>query len=272
MKTITKIKSLALMLFCVFQTLNAQPPVAAPVPTKSAANVKSIYSDAYTNITAITKALVWGQGTVTSFITPFTNDHMMKFTSLDWVPIQCDTKLNIADMDSIHFDVYLAAQYANFQFGMYSYAYSGVPVYEIYYTPFVSGPTGQWISVNMPLQYFKDKGMDCKGINLLRFKGKMEVYVDNIYAFKGAPSAVNEVKEDQSFKIYPTVVSDNLIFESAENITKMSLYNTTGQLVKAINVNSDKTSVDLSSLKAGSYIISAQSVSGKVLSKRIVKL
>jgi len=271
MKTITKLSiSLLFLAFSIQLNHAAVPTTPAPTPTRASSNVKSMYSDAYTNITVIQKALVWGQKTVTEFITPFTNDHMMKFTSFDWVPIQCDQQVNISDMDSIHFDVYLAVQYANFQFGLYSYAYSGVPAIEIYYTPIVSGPVGQWISVNMPMQYFEDKGI--KVINLLRFKGKNEVYVDNIYAFKGAPSAVHEVNEDQLFKIYPTVVSENLNLESVGDIAKISLYNTTGQLVKSININSDRASIDVSSLRAGSYIVSALSVSGKVLSNRIIKL
>ncbi len=278
MRIYTKLSLIAFMIISAMQTANAQQPtVPAPTPKNPAANVKSIYSNTYQNITPITKFLYWGgETTVSALIAPFgTTDSIMQFTSLNTIRIQCDKAVDISDMDSLHIDGYLAQKYSESKLYLGTLVTGATSITASVPKKMASSngnPIGSWFSQNIPIQYFKDNGQDCKNINFLMFIGKVEVYIDNIYAFKGAPSAVNEVKEDQSFKIYPTVVSDNLSFESAENITKMSLYNTTGQLVKAININSDKASVDLSSLRAGSYIVSAQSVSGKVLSKRITKI
>jgi len=184
---------------------------------------------------------------------------MMKFSNMNYVPIQCDQKVNISDMDSLHIDAYLAVQYAEVKLSLYSFGYTsnGVTV------PAVSVPMpnklsvgngyslGTWISIDIPIQYFKDNGQDCKGINLLRFDGKTEVYIDNIYAFKGAPSAVNVVNDHQSLKFYPTMVTDNLNFESSENLKKICLYNTMGQLVAVYSVNSEKSTINMSTLKIG---------------------
>jgi len=56
MKTITKLSiSLLFLAFSIQLNHAAVPTTPAPTPTRASSNVKSIYSDAYTNITAITK-------------------------------------------------------------------------------------------------------------------------------------------------------------------------------------------------------------------------
>ena len=56
--------------------------------------------------------------------------------------------------------------------------------------PFVKMKQGEWVSISIPLCYFKDK-LDISKVSMLRLRvggyDAMESYVDNIFAYKGNP-------------------------------------------------------------------------------------
>lgn len=278
MRINTKLSFIAFMIISGIQLSNAQQPtVPAPTPKYPSANVKSIYCNTYQNITPITKFLYWGgETTVSALIAPFgTTDSIMQFTNLNTIRIQCDKAVDISDMDSLHIDGYLAQKYSESKLYLGTLVTGANSITASVPKKMASSngnPIGSWISQNIPIQYFKDNGQDCKNINFLMFIGKVEVYIDNIYAFKSSPSAVNVVNDNQSLKFYPTAVTDNLNFESSENLKKICLYNTVGQLVAVFSVNSEKSTINMSSFRSGSYIISAQGISGKITTKHITKL
>ena len=253
-----------------------QPPAqAAPIPTRASANVKSIYSDTYTTLNNTKLAdLPWGQTTITGFVTLFGNDNMIKLTNFDWVPISLDPQLDISDMDSIHIDAYLSNQTSQINLGLYTYpnAVTGTPEISSYSSYWAQSQSGKWVSIDMSLKEFNDQGQNCKNINVLRFRGSSEVFIDNIYAYKRSVTGISDVKNDDSFKIYPTKVVNVLNLESLENIKIINIFNTTGQSVGSFSVNAEKATVNLSTLNPGSYIVTTQFSSGKTLSKRIIKL
>jgi hypothetical protein len=276
MKKITKISVFALLLLCGFQGTNAQAPTtAASIPTRVSANVKSIYSDTYTTFNNTKLAdMAWGQATVMTFVKLFGNDNMIKLTSFDWAPISIDPQLDISDMDSIHIDAYLSTNTSQFNLGLYTYPDPATYTPEIAaYSSYWTGVNpGKWISIDMSLKEFNQQGQDCKKVNVLRFRGFSVVYIDNIYAYKSSVTGISEIKNDNSLKIYPTVVASDLHLVSIENINEINIFNITGQSVGTYNINAVKTTIDLTHLNSGSYIVSTRLTSGKVLSNRIIKL
>ena len=251
------------------------PTQAAPTPKRASANVKSIYCDIYPTFNnTILADMAWGQSTITDFIKLFGNDNMIKLTNFDWVPISIDPQLDISDMDSIHVDAYLSNQTSQFNLGLYTYpdVVNGNPEISSYSAFWAESQPGKWISIDMSLKEFNEQGQDCKKINVLRFRGSSEVFIDNIYAYKSSTTGISDIKNDDSFKIYPTVVGSILNLESIGNIKKINIFNTTGQSVGTFSVNEGKTKINISYLKSGYYIVSTQFYSGKVQSKQIIKL
>jgi hypothetical protein len=277
MKTITKISGFALMLFlCGFQTANAQAPTqSAPTPRRAAANVKSLYSDAYTPFNNMKLAdMPWGQATVTTPVKLFGTDNMLKMTNFNWVPISLSFELDISDMDSIHMDVFLgiAKSHLGMGFTTYKSVDGTIPEVTVYSTQGTPDNIGSWVSLDVALKEFEDQGQNCKKIDVLRVLGSGTVYLDNIYAYKGSATGISEIENDKSLKIYPTVVTNSLNIESTESINKINIFNTTGQTVGTFNAIAGKSAINLSYLNSGSYIVSTRLSSGRILSKRIIKL
>lgn len=275
MKKITQICSSALLfLFCGFQLAIAQAPTqSAPIPTRAETDVKSIYSDTYSPISSVTIRINgWGQLCTTEFITLFGNDNMLKITSFDWAPVRISQGIDISDMDSLHIDAYFSNDRSQINTGLMNYYITGVPDVVKYSSNYISHQMGNWVSYNVAITEFIDQGQDCKNINVLRIRGGGEVYLDNIYAYKGVMAGVSDIQTDNSFKIYPTVVADVLNVESIEAIQKTTVFNITGQSVGVFNVKQGKSILDLSYLNSGAYTISTQFSSGRIISKRVVKL
>jgi len=275
MKTITKISVIALLL-CGFQVSNAQSPTqAAPTPKRAAANVKSFYSDFYTPVNNTTVFdMRWGQTTVKEFVKLFGNDNLIKMTNMNWDILGIQAGGDVSDMDSIHVDAYLSTATSFLAVGIYTYKSvdSTIPEISVFSTYKTPSAAGKWVSIDIPLKEFKDAGQPCTMVNALRFNGSSTVYLDNIYTYKGVKTGIADIKNDNSLKIYPTVVASNLHLESIENIKEVNIFNTTGQSVGTFSINAEKSTINLKNLNSGSYIVSTRLTSGKVLSKRIIKL
>jgi hypothetical protein len=275
MKKITKISVFALLLLCGFQGANAQAPTtAAPTPTQAASNVKSFYSDVYSPLNGTSVfSMAWGQASVMTFVKLFGSDNLIKMTTMDWDILGLTAPCNVSDMDYLHLDAYLSTANSFLQVGLYTYQNPSLslPEISVFSSYKAINSAGKWVSIDIPLKEFKDGGQPCTEVDCIRFNGASTVYVDNIYTYKIA-TGISNIKNDNSLKIYPTVVVSDLHLESIENIKEINIFNTTGQSVGTYGINALKSTINLSSLNSGSYIVSTRLTSGKVLSNRIIKL
>ena len=153
---------------------------AAPVPTKSADDVKSIYSNAYTPITEYYYG-GWGQSTAVATET-IEGDDMLHLTNYNYLGFEYtpNTGFSIADMDYIHIDI-LPMQ--EMQFGITPIMTGGVTEKS---TLVGTLNVKEWNSIDLPLADF---GFDCENYNTFQLKidrgtGVEVVYVDNIYFWK----------------------------------------------------------------------------------------
>jgi hypothetical protein len=73
----------------------------------------------------------------------------------------------------------------------------------------------------------------------------------------------------ESINIYPNPTTDNLIIETPEKAT-FEILNIQGQLIKRIEVSSNKTNVDVSTLTSGMYFVKAKMKNGFAV-KKIIK-
>lgn len=159
------------------------PTIAAPVPQHAAEDVKSIFSNAYTNITSLVLNNAGNPPLEMTQITPFEGDDMMRFTSLNWGLIKFDPFIDLNDMDYIHFDVWA----------------EGTPSIKAGLGGWASQPTTDalalkpgWTSFDIPLNVFRNLSVDLTNVIVLRLISSNgfaigRLYFDNIYAYKGDP-------------------------------------------------------------------------------------
>jgi hypothetical protein len=170
MKKIT----LLFTLFC-FALGFAQPETAAPTPSKAAADVISVYSDAYSTI-ATNVNPNWGQQTQTNEI-QIEGDNTLEYANLNYQGLEY-LQTDVSAMEYVHLD-YKTADASSIEFFVIS---ANPTVENAYSIPVV---TGDWQSIDIPLSVY-NANLD----RVFQFKtvGNGTVYLDNLYYWK-APSA-----------------------------------------------------------------------------------
>lgn len=84
---------------------------------------------------------------------------------------------------------------------------------------------------------------------------------------------VNENYFENNLQVYPTLVDDLFTVETSIEITKITIHNSVGEVVKLVsNFNEHANTVDFKKFDAGIYFVQITSKKYGVLSKRIVKL
>jgi len=96
-----------------------------------------------------------------------------------------------------------------------------------------------------------------------------DFFIDN---FRITDNSVLSTSNDdlEGFSLFPTIVEQDLKFNSLENVSQLSVYNLLGQQVFRAAPNTRNSSVNLSSLKAGMYMVRVQ-VGDAIGTYKIVK-
>jgi len=153
----------------------AGPSNSPAAPTKDAADVISVYSDAYTDI-ATNYNPGWGQsGSVNTTFDPGDGNNVMVYTNFNYQGTEL-TATDMAAMEYLHLDIWVES--------------SDETVYKV--TPIGGGEKlvnitttpGSWSSVDIPLTSFT--GVNFSAVNQMKFAEGIgnNIYLDNIYFWK----------------------------------------------------------------------------------------
>ena len=159
-------------------------PAAAPAPTLPAAQVFSIYSDAYTS-TATRGTGSWGQSTIEQEVQLAEGDKAFYYTTSNYIGWELNGNTTIGDMTAypkLHMDIYVAEAGA-------------IEFTPIWGTEALKKYTLQagWNAIDI------DLATDFVGINLANiFQLKWAAmpatcYIDNVYFYNATPSATENV-------------------------------------------------------------------------------
>lgn len=156
------------------------PAEAAPTPqARDAANVISIYGDAYTNLPG-TDYPDWGQATIVSQV-PLAGNNALKFTGLNYQGIQLAASQNVTGMEFLHLDFWTVSST-----GLSVFLISPGPVEKAYA---LSVPTTGWASIDIPLSAFSPVNLG--DIIQMKFEGNGDIYLDNIYFYTAGGGTVS---------------------------------------------------------------------------------
>jgi hypothetical protein len=233
------------------------PTVAAPTPTRPAASVISLFSNAYTDVAGTDWFPNWGQTTVVTEVQIATNP-TKKYTNFNYQGVQFATPINASTMNYLHIDLWTPSM-TSFKVFLINIAPLAQKEQEVVLTPALSG----WNSFNIPLASYNTIVMT--GIGQLKLESVpagTTAYLDNLYFFKTGVGTNDLAFANDLFTATPSVsdasVSINLT-EKVQGSTQITLTNIAGQSVyeKTLTANSNAQTINVSTkaLAAGVYII-----------------
>jgi hypothetical protein len=266
------------------------PTVAAPTPpARPAADVKSIFSDAYAPIATLNYAGADGQPS---------NDNTF---NTSWCPMNTslvqvagnDTNLVVGSpcegvsflsgrfdattFTHFHIDIWTPTptldKSFNVKFSNWNNTAGEVNAIEFSVTNgnFLTNPNpGTWISLDIPLANFTPVNGASRN-DLVQFiisTNLNTVYYDNLYLHKNTLGVSSF--EAANIKMYPNPASTSFTIEAQSSVENVTVYNMLGQEVINTMPNNQQAIIDISTLTTGVYIVKA-SINGVVSSSRLVK-
>ena len=213
-------------------TGSTEPTVAAPTPSQDAANVKSVFSDTYTDIAGTNLDTNW-QGDLVSETVNIGGSDAIKYSNVKFIGMQLAGDTDFSDMEFLHVDIWTP----------------DATVLEI--TP-ISPPNetlvelaglqqGEWQSFDIPVGDFT--GVDFTKI--LQFKIDAQkgvnpavVYMDNLYFYKSGSTSSGCSGTPVAATAFP------INFESCESF--LSTFTDSGSITTELADNPSKTGINTS--------------------------
>ncbi len=90
------------------------------------------------------------------------------------------------------------------------------------------------------------------------------------YRFDGT-SSIKDVASNQGIKLYPNPVNNKMFIEAQVPVKQITIYNANGKVVKVINDNNKKVSIDVSGLFSGNYLMKIKTTNSQTIAKQFIK-
>ena len=168
------------------------PTSAAPTPTKPAANVISLYSNAYTNRTVDTWSASWDQADLTDL--QIAGNDTKKYTNLVFAGIEFTSSvINVTNAEFYHIDIW-TPDATNFKVKLVDFGangiYGGGDDVEYEYT--VTPPTlNTWVSYDIPMSSFTGLTTKAHLAQMIFVSSNSTVYVDNVFFWANTVLPIN---------------------------------------------------------------------------------
>jgi hypothetical protein len=169
----------------------APPPTAPTPPTLPAADVISLFSNAYRNVTVDTWSADWDVADVTDF--QIAGDDVKAYSNFQFAGIEFGSQtINATEMTHFHIDVWVPDDGTVFRVKLVDFGANGIfgggddSEHEIAFTASSTPPlaTETWLPLDIPLADFT-RLMNREHLAQLILSGNpSKVYVDNIYFHK----------------------------------------------------------------------------------------
>lgn len=182
--------------------LTPKPTTPAPTPNRAAADVISLYSNAYTNVPVDTWNTRWQFSTAEEFFDKVQNDDIIRYRNLNFVGIEfVSNTINATSMTHFHIDIWTpdavtAAKTFKVllvDFGANNAFGGGDDTsHELTFrAPLIT--SGNWVSIDVPLTAFTGLTRRSNLAQMVLSGEYPNVYIDNVYFYKsgggGGPTA-----------------------------------------------------------------------------------
>ncbi|MFY0602565.1 MAG: carbohydrate binding domain-containing protein [Flavobacteriaceae bacterium] len=240
--------------YTVSFVVDTAPTTAAPTPpSRAAADVVSLYSDAYTDVASNFDAGWCNANSVEEVM--IAGNATQKYLGNACQGIVLNNGIDVTSFTQLHVDIYIAdgTDLTSSVFNLKFVQQPGGAALEINLnvasTPALTA--GSWLSLDIPVDLtgfdgFKEFGITSNLNNI--------VWYDNLYVHKNTTLSTKNFNI-ANVSLYPNPATSILNINSQETIQSVSIYNILGREIKTIMVNSKEPSIDVENLSAGIYII-----------------
>ena len=251
----------------------APPLVGAPAPpARLAADVLSIYSDAYTDIGVDTFDTPWCPGTTTEVMIDGNATQLLTGASCDGIDWQSKRTIDASAFTHFHIDFYtdesnLIGKVFNTKFSDWAGGAGEVSAlqFNISDATTPSPQTGQWVSVDIDLTSMNPviAGSLTRSdiVQFVLSTNLNSVWWDNLYLHKDTVLSTNEF-ELSEVKVYPNPTNGDWNVSGNSVISKVAVYDILGKQVIALEPNTTETVIDASSLNSGIYFARIEGLTG----------
>lgn len=277
-----KITILTLVLFLISAVSFAQAPTtAAPTPPqRDSADVISIFSDAYDDITVDTFSADFDDSDIEDVTIDGNATKKITFTNFIAVDFQSN-KQDMSEMTHFHMDFWIGesnldGKVFNSKFSHWGGTDEEVSAFELNLNTGTNPPidSGRWVSVDVEISSFSNTpGARDDVAQFLITSNLSEAYVDNIYVYKATAtsneneSLPTEFSLDQNYP-NPFNPSTNISFSlpQAEQVT-IKVYDMLGREIATLanrqtfSAGSNQITFDAANLSSGIYIYRLQTSS-----------
>ena len=199
-------------------TALAPPSVAAPTPTRLAADVISLFSNAYTNVPVSTWSADWDVANVSDVT--IAGNAAKRYSGLSYAGVLFESPtINATTMTHFHIDAYVNNA-TNFKVKLVNFGANGTfgggddSEHEVTYTPTSTPPmvTGAWVSLDIPLTAFSGLTGRTSLAQMVISGSSPTTYIDNVYFYKvPAPPAPPAPTEPPAGAPVPTALAADVI-------------------------------------------------------------
>jgi hypothetical protein len=274
-------------------TCPAEPTTAAPTPpNRPAADVKSIFSDAYTPIAALNYAGVDGQPSNdntfntswcpgTTSLIQVAGNNTNKVTGLGCEGISfLSGRFDATTFTNFHIDIWTDTptmdKSFNIKFSNWNNGTMEANALEFSFTN-ASSPAlpstnpGTWISYDVPFSAFTPVGGSSRNdfVQFVITSDLGTVYYDNLYVHKNT-LGVNEF-DTASFNVFPNPSKDSWTLKTKDiTMSSIQVFDMVGKNVLSLTPNASETVIDGSNLKTGLYFARI-TTNGNVNTVKLIK-
>ncbi len=249
---------------------------ASPIPTVAAANVKSIYSDAYTasvtNFVYLTQQ--WWNSTW-SAATLANGGNALKLVATTagggGGGIQFDA-LTITGMTNLHFDIYPGTDAVG---ATLKYCVTPAGTWYVLPTPtnHSSLTANVWNSIDIPVSSLASGASTLPiQVGFGTFSGPGTFYIDNVIFYNGTWTFTNGINDVLASPVINCYVNSGKLNVSCQSeMSELTVRNLLGQNIRTEVANANSKVIDLSGLASGNYILVAKMANGQLSTQKFVK-
>ena len=269
-------------------TVSNPIPAAPTPPARPTADVKSIFSDAYSPIGTLgyagsgddnTYNTSWCPGNTT--LVQVGGNNANKVTGLGCEGVSfVASRFDATAFTYFHMDIYTETATLNKSFTVKFSNWnngggeSSAILYTVSNANFLTNPNpGAWISLDIPFSAFSIAGGGSAARNdLVQFIISSDldtVYYDNLYLHKNTVLGTASF-EANKFKMYPNPATSTVTIEANSAIDLVTVTNMLGQEVIKKSVSGTSELLDVSALQQGVYLVKVVS-DGNSTTQRFVK-
>ena len=244
------------------------PSTAAPTPpARNAADVISLYSDAYTDVASNFDAGWCGASSVSEI--SVAGNATMAYAGNACQGIVLNASVDASTFTNYHVDIFIEAG-TDLDGKAFNLKFVGTPTdtvfKEVIHDLNAQQPSvGEWVSLTGTVDLstmggFKEFAVTTNLANV--------VYYDNLYIFKGTPLSIGDIDEF-NFVTYPNPVENTLNVSAGVVVDAVSIFDLTGREVMRATPNAAAFSLDVADLNKGLYLVTVKAGEQELTTKLV---